>query len=129
VYLTAFRFGSWLAAPRFMPGVELPVRKLIKASKGVNIHREQSSEPYISVRDGIDFLVKQELLPITNYLPDIELIPVVPVASGKNQRLELASIISSRYGSLSVASVLVHLYTQSKIVRNTPLKFASLSVT
>ncbi len=72
VYLTAFRFGSSLAALRFMLGVELPVRQLIKATRNVNIHREQSSERYISSKDATDFLVKQELLPVTNYLPDVE---------------------------------------------------------
>lgn len=72
VYLTAFRFGSSLAALRFMLGVELPVRQLIKATREVNIHREQSSVRYISSKDAADFLVKQELLPVTNYLPDVE---------------------------------------------------------
>ncbi len=72
VYLTAFRFGSSLAALRFILGVELPVRQLIKATRNVNIHREQSSERYISSKDAADFLVKQELLPVTNYLPDVE---------------------------------------------------------
>jgi pimeloyl-ACP methyl ester carboxylesterase len=74
VYVTAFRFGSSLAALRFMLGVELPVRQLIKATREVNIHREQSSERYISSKDAADFLMKQELLPVTNYLPDVELI-------------------------------------------------------
>jgi hypothetical protein len=68
----AFRFGSSLAALRFMLGVELPVRQLIKATRDVNIHREQSSERYISSKDASDFLMKQELLPVTNYLPDVE---------------------------------------------------------
>jgi len=72
VYLMAFRFGSSLAALRFMLGVELPVRQLIKATREVNIHREQSSVRYISSKDAADFLVKQELLPVTNYLPDVE---------------------------------------------------------
>jgi pimeloyl-ACP methyl ester carboxylesterase len=72
VYVKAFRFGSSLAALRFMLGVELPVRQLIKATRDVNIHREQSSERYISSKDATDFLVKQELLPVTNYLPDFE---------------------------------------------------------
>ena len=74
VYLTAFRFGSSLAALRFILGIEVPVRQLIKASREVNLHRERSSERYISARDAADFLVKQELLGVTNYLPDVELI-------------------------------------------------------
>ena len=72
VYSTAFNLGPSLAALRFMLGVNLPVGQLIKATKGVNAHREQSSEPYISSRDATEFLVKQELLPVTNYLPDVE---------------------------------------------------------
>ncbi|MCL5995506.1 MAG: alpha/beta hydrolase [Chloroflexi bacterium] len=72
VYLTAFRFGSSLAALQFMLGVELPVRQLIKATRDVNIHREQSSERYISSKDSVDVLAKLELLPVTNYLPDVE---------------------------------------------------------
>jgi pimeloyl-ACP methyl ester carboxylesterase len=72
VYLTGFRFGSSIAALQFMLGVKLPVRLLIKATEKVNAHREKSDEPYISARDASDFLVKQELLPVTNYLPDVE---------------------------------------------------------
>ena len=74
VYLTSFRYGSSLAALRFMLGAQLPVRQLIKATGDVNIHRKQSSESYISSRDASEILVKQELLPVTNYLPDVELI-------------------------------------------------------
>ena len=72
VYQMSFRFGSSLAALRFMLGVQLPVRRLIKATKGTNLHMKKSSDPYISARDATNFLVKQELLPVTNYLPDIE---------------------------------------------------------
>jgi pimeloyl-ACP methyl ester carboxylesterase len=71
VYATAFRFGSYLALLRFMLGVRLPLLQLTRASREVNIHREQSRERYISTRDAADFLVKQELLPVTNYLPDV----------------------------------------------------------
>ncbi len=71
VYLTAFRFGSSLAALQFMTGVKLPVLQLIKATREVNIHREQSREHYLSSKDASDVLVKQELLPVTNYLPDV----------------------------------------------------------
>lgn len=72
VYWTAFHFGSALAALRFMLGIEVPVRKLIASTRGVNTHRQQSSEPYLDTKAATDFLVKQELLPVTNYLPDIE---------------------------------------------------------
>lgn len=72
VNLTAFRFGPTLAAIQFMFGAKLPVGQLIKATKGVNIHREQSSEHYISSKDATIVLTKLELLPVTNYLPDVE---------------------------------------------------------
>jgi pimeloyl-ACP methyl ester carboxylesterase len=74
VYLSGFRLGSNLAALRFMLGVQLPVRKLINATSEINKHRKQSRERYISNKDATEFLVKQELLPVTNYMPDVELI-------------------------------------------------------
>ncbi len=72
VYWTAFRFGSYLASFRFILGVQLPVGQMIKATKDVNIHMKQSSERYISAKDATEILVKHELLPVTNYLPDVE---------------------------------------------------------
>jgi len=72
VYSSAFRFGPSLAALQFMLGVELPVRQLIKATREVNVHREQSSEHYLTSKVAADVLTKLELLPVTNYLPDIE---------------------------------------------------------
>jgi pimeloyl-ACP methyl ester carboxylesterase len=72
VYLTAHRFGASLAALRFMLGAQLPVGLLIKATKEINLHREQSSEPYLSDQVATEVLTKLELLPITNYLPDVK---------------------------------------------------------
>jgi pimeloyl-ACP methyl ester carboxylesterase len=72
VYLTAFRFGPSLAALQFMLGVKLPVRQLIKATGPSNAHRKESSEPYLSDQIAEEVLVKLELLPVTNYLPDVE---------------------------------------------------------
>ncbi|MEO8612855.1 MAG: alpha/beta hydrolase [Chloroflexota bacterium] len=71
VYLTAFRLGSSLAALQFFLGAQLPVRQLIKASQPSTDHREHSSESYIGSKESTDFLMKQELLPVTNYLPDV----------------------------------------------------------
>jgi pimeloyl-ACP methyl ester carboxylesterase len=71
VYLTAFRFGSSWGALRFMLGAELPIGQLIKATKNVNIHREQSSERYHSSQEAVEVLIKHELLPVTNYLPNV----------------------------------------------------------
>jgi pimeloyl-ACP methyl ester carboxylesterase len=72
VYATAFRFGSSVAALRFMLGVQLPVRRMIQATAGVNRHRKESAEPYLSDKQATNVFVKQELLPVTNYLPDFE---------------------------------------------------------
>ena len=71
VYLTAFRFGSSLAALQFLFGIQVPVLQMIKASRNVSIHRKQSSQRYLSNKDTSDVLMKQELLPVTNYLPDV----------------------------------------------------------
>ncbi|MBX3082272.1 MAG: alpha/beta hydrolase [Anaerolineae bacterium] len=70
-YLTTFRFGASLGALQFMLGAQLPVRQLISATKEVNLHQKQSSERYMSAREAAEVLMKLELLPVTNYLPDI----------------------------------------------------------
>ena len=72
VYWMGFRFGTSLAALRFMLGTQLPVIPMIKATEGINRHRKESSEPYLSDKVAAEVLVKLELLPITNYLPDFE---------------------------------------------------------
>lgn len=78
VYVMACRFGSYPAAIRFMLGAELPVRKLAQAQTRANKYtkgrRKQSGEHRISNKVAADVLVKLELLPVTNYLPDVELI-------------------------------------------------------
>jgi pimeloyl-ACP methyl ester carboxylesterase len=72
VYLTAFRFGSSWAALRFMLGAQLPVGLLIKATKEINLHKKQNSEHYLSDQIATEVLTKLELLPVTNYMPDVE---------------------------------------------------------
>lgn len=72
VYMTAFRLGSTWAALRFFMGVQVPVRQMIRATRPANEHREQSRDPYISREQVSAFLVKHELLPVSNYLPDVE---------------------------------------------------------
>lgn len=74
VYLTAFRFGAPLAGLRFLVGTGLPVRQTIKAAQEGRKHAENDKEPRISPQVYADFLIKQELLPITNYLPNVETI-------------------------------------------------------
>jgi pimeloyl-ACP methyl ester carboxylesterase len=74
VYLTAFQFGSGIAAFRFALGVGLPLRASINGSKDLKLHIEKHHEVRVSNRDTSDVLIKQELLPVTNYAPDIETI-------------------------------------------------------
>jgi pimeloyl-ACP methyl ester carboxylesterase len=87
VYWMAFRFGTTLALLRFAYGVGLPMRQLAKAQRDTEIQQEMSHERRIRPEDASDFLVKQELLPVTNYLPDVAMIKRngvrVCMASGK----------------------------------------------
>ena len=77
-YWMAFWFGPYLAALRFMLGVGIPVRKLSKAQSKVmktsESYDNKTGDQRISSKAGVEFLIKQELLPVTNYLPDVELI-------------------------------------------------------
>jgi pimeloyl-ACP methyl ester carboxylesterase len=76
VYLTAFRFGSYVAATQFMLGAQIPLLKIAQAQRRSNEYtrsrREQSGEHRPSNKVGVEVLVKWELLPVTNYLPDVE---------------------------------------------------------
>ena len=78
VYVTALRFGSYVAALQFVLGTQLPVRKMASAQTKANEYtrsrREQSGEHRLSNKVAADVLVKLELLPVSNYLPDVELI-------------------------------------------------------
>jgi len=78
VYATAFHFGSYLAALQFSLGVQIPMLKLaraqIKSNEYTKSRREQSGEHRPSNKAAADVLMKMELLPVTNYLPDVELI-------------------------------------------------------
>lgn len=74
VYSTAFQFGSSIATLRFALGVGLPLHASIKGSKDLKLHVEKHNEVRISPDDTINVLIKQELLPVTNYSPDIETI-------------------------------------------------------
>ncbi len=74
VYLTAFQLGSGIGALRFALVVGLPLQASINGSKDLKLHVEKNNEVRISNKDTSDVLIKQELLPITNYAPDIEAI-------------------------------------------------------
>jgi pimeloyl-ACP methyl ester carboxylesterase len=73
VYSMAFRYGSTLAMVRFTVGIGIDF-SFLKAMKVIRARREKSEERYIDRRAITDFFIKQELLPVTNYLPDVETI-------------------------------------------------------
>lgn len=112
VYWMAFWFGSYLAALRFMLGIGIPVRKLIKAQSTVmktsESYNKNTGDQRINPKAATEFLIKQELLPITNYLPDVELIKKnqvkVFVAVGKwgldrkRWYVEVAYILATKLG-------------------------------
>jgi pimeloyl-ACP methyl ester carboxylesterase len=112
VYRMAFWFGSYLAALRFTLGVGIPVRKLIKAQSEViktsESYDKKTGDQRISPNAAAEFLIKQELLPVTNYLPDVELIKKnqvkVFIAVGewglnkKKWYVEVAQILAKKLG-------------------------------
>lgn len=75
-YYIAHRFGSSLGATKFFFGIEMPAVQLIKAELRANKYagKEQNSsdESRISSKAATDILIKNELLPITGYFPDIK---------------------------------------------------------
>ena len=75
VYWTAFRFGTPLAMVRFVFGVGLPIRQMIASSSRIS-KTGRVNRPDLDPRpeETCEFFIKQELLPVTNYVPDIELI-------------------------------------------------------
>jgi pimeloyl-ACP methyl ester carboxylesterase len=68
----AYRFGSLLASLRFVMGVGLPVRAAGKAARELESSNPAAPVPGERRRDDNDFFIKQELLPVINYMPDIE---------------------------------------------------------
>jgi pimeloyl-ACP methyl ester carboxylesterase len=76
VYSTAFQFGAIPAMVRFAFGIGIyfSFRQMFKAARAVKKARAKSLECYLDQRVVTDFFLKQELLPVTNYLPDVELI-------------------------------------------------------
>lgn len=112
VYATAFRFGSTLAGIQFILGIEVPVLKLAnaqnKANRYVKSHRNRIKEHSISSKFAVDVLVRHELLPVTNYLPDVEKIKqngvIVFIAVGawalqkKTWYAQAASMVAEKLG-------------------------------
>ena len=74
VYLTEFRFGSFLAMLQFVLGIGLPIGRIAKASAGFERYRQEQLDSHTDSRDDNDYFMKYELLPVTNYMPDIGMI-------------------------------------------------------
>lgn len=72
VYQTAQHWGSSLAAMQFLLGTGLPVRALLRDAQAGRKHTANDKEPRISPAMSSDVLMKHELLPVTNYVPDLE---------------------------------------------------------
>lgn len=78
IYWMAFHLGSSLAGLRFLFGIEVPARRFIKARTKATTYakrfRVERDERRISSKDTREFFLTHELLPVTNYLPDVEMI-------------------------------------------------------
>lgn len=110
VYATAFPFGATVAMVRFALGigVDFSFWRTAKVAKAMRANRQKSGERYLNRAAAIAFFVEQELLPVTNYLPDVETIRrnrvKVFMAAGKRSLdkkrfyAETARILSERLG-------------------------------
>jgi pimeloyl-ACP methyl ester carboxylesterase len=76
VYFTSFRFGPNAAMLRFALGLGIDVSfwQAAKAVRAMRSYREKSGERYLPRAVTTAFFVRQELLPVTNYLPDVKAI-------------------------------------------------------
>jgi pimeloyl-ACP methyl ester carboxylesterase len=70
VYGTAFSLGSTIAMIRFVLGVGLPLAPGFRAEASEK-HLQEIRESGLRLANMVDFFTKQELLPVTNYMPDI----------------------------------------------------------
>ncbi len=91
-YKMAYGLGPTMAVTKFMFGAQLPVIPMAKAQRKAGAYAaaqrgETADAPRLDVNVGIAFLARQELLPVTNYLPDAEMIREhgVPVFVGAGQ--------------------------------------------
>ena len=75
-YKSSFGFGgaSW-AATRFLGGIEVPAFQMIKAQMSAEKHLKKNSlvpkKDRIPSKQASLYLIRQELLPVTDYEPDI----------------------------------------------------------
>jgi hypothetical protein len=54
--------------------LDFSFRQALKATRAARKAREKSQEHFLDQKVATDFFLKQELLPVTNYLPDVEMI-------------------------------------------------------
>jgi pimeloyl-ACP methyl ester carboxylesterase len=68
------RFGSSIGATKFMFGIQMPVMGLIKASSAGKKYAENEKSSgdvnRMSSKESSDVLIKNELLPVTSYVPE-----------------------------------------------------------
>lgn len=112
VYRTGLRYGSSIAAIRFLFGIQVSAVTLVKAHK-VSIeyakeHRTGSDMPRLDQMAAADILMQHELLPITNYLPDLKMIkqnkvPVYMAVSeyGRRKKTWLADVATRAASELN----------------------------
>jgi pimeloyl-ACP methyl ester carboxylesterase len=78
VYWISFWFGPYIASFRFILGIGVPVRKLINVQNQImktsKSYEKETGDKRIDPKTAAEFLVRQELLPVTNYMPDVDLI-------------------------------------------------------
>lgn len=74
VYWLGCWFGSSVASLRFVFGVGLPIAELIRSPNSAELRRQKVGKPSKKSESESEFFVKRELLPVTNYLPDLEMI-------------------------------------------------------
>jgi pimeloyl-ACP methyl ester carboxylesterase len=110
VYSMSFRYGSTLAMVRFVFGIgtDFSFLSTMRTARTRRAYRVKSGEHYLDRKITTDFFIKRELLPVTNYLPDVETIKRnrvrVFMAAGKRSLdkkrfyAETAQILSDRLG-------------------------------
>jgi len=76
VYDTAVRFGATLAMLKFAFGIGIDFTFLgaFKAVRAARKEKITHHEQYLDQKKVMDFFIKQEMVPVTNYEPDVETI-------------------------------------------------------
>jgi pimeloyl-ACP methyl ester carboxylesterase len=109
VYRTSFRFGVTLAMLRFLFGVGLPKRKVLSAARTARALKDESDvQTREELLETYEFFLKRELLPVTNYVPDIGVIAEyeIPVSVGAGELslqrgyfyAETAVVLAEKFG-------------------------------